>query len=115
MAFDPVIHLTLKYSGRSAAVFRELCIHHEVSYTDGLHWHAFAFQSPPGQSLLAVAQRTFPSLQSSSTDDVVLMAPIPGFANTEPVELSPKIWNTVCHVVRTVTIALKSGILCTVP
>lgn len=48
MAFDPVIHLTLKYSGRSAAVFRELCIHHEVSYTDGLHWHAFAFQSPPG-------------------------------------------------------------------
>ena len=58
-----------------------------------------------------MAQRTFPSLQSGSTDNVVLMAPIPGYANTEPVELSPKIWKAVCHVVHTVTIALKSGIL----
>ena len=34
MAFDPVTHLTLNYSGRSAAVFRELCLRHEVSHTD---------------------------------------------------------------------------------
>ncbi|KAF8264814.1 hypothetical protein EI94DRAFT_1737575 [Lactarius quietus] len=54
--------------GRSVVVFREKCLRHE--------------------SLLAVAQRTFPSLQDVSTDDIVL-----------PVELSPEIWTALCHVV----------------
>ncbi|KAI9453251.1 hypothetical protein BJY52DRAFT_1289875 [Lactarius psammicola] len=88
MEFDPLTLLTLKYRGRSIAVFRENCLRHE--------------------SLLAVARRTFPSLQDVSAGDVVLVAPIPGSPDTEPVELSPEIWTTVCHVVHTVTIALES-------
>jgi hypothetical protein len=38
------------------------------------------------------------------------MAPIPGYPEPEPVELLPEIWTTICHVVRTVTIALEPGI-----
>jgi hypothetical protein len=62
-----------------------------------------------GQNLLAVARRTFPSLQYVSAGDVVIVAPIPGSPNTEPLELSPEIWTTVRPVVPTVTICLRSG------
>ncbi|KAI9442947.1 hypothetical protein H4582DRAFT_1921460 [Lactarius indigo] len=88
MEFDPLTLLTLKYSGRSVAVIREHCLNHE--------------------SLLAVARRTFPSLQDVSVGDIVLVAPIPGSPDTEPVELLPETWTNVCHVVHTVTIALES-------
>ena len=63
-----------------------------------------------GQSLLAVVQRTFPSLQGISAGDFILVAPIPGYPDTEPVELLPEIWTAVCRVVHTVTITLKPGI-----
>ncbi|KAF8271149.1 hypothetical protein EI94DRAFT_614301 [Lactarius quietus] len=36
------------------------------------------------------------------------MAPIPGYPDSEPVELLPEIWTTVCHDVHTVTIVLES-------
>ncbi|KAH8986043.1 hypothetical protein EDB86DRAFT_3105465 [Lactarius hatsudake] len=86
--FDPLTLLTLKYSGRNVAVIREHCLNHE--------------------SLLAVARRTFSSLQDVSAGDIVLVAPIPGSPDTGPVELLPETWTTVCHVVHTVTIALQS-------
>jgi hypothetical protein len=38
------------------------------------------------------------------------MAPIPEYPDSDPVELLPEIWTTVCHVVYTVTIVLESGI-----
>ncbi|KAH9060144.1 hypothetical protein EDB87DRAFT_1790311 [Lactarius vividus] len=88
MEFDPLTLLTLKYHDRSVAVIREHCLNHE--------------------SLLAIARRTFPSLQGVSAGDIVLVAPIPGSPDTEPVELLPETWTTVCHVVHTVTIALES-------
>ncbi|KAH8986744.1 hypothetical protein EDB92DRAFT_1949022 [Lactarius akahatsu] len=88
MEFDPLTLLTLKYHGRSIAVIREHCLNHE--------------------SLLAIARRTFPSLQDVSAGDIVLVAPVPGSPHTEPVELLPETWTTVCHVVHTVTIALQS-------
>ncbi|KAH9033621.1 hypothetical protein EDB85DRAFT_1099566 [Lactarius pseudohatsudake] len=86
MEFDPLTLLTLKYHGRSVAVIREHCLNHE--------------------SLLAIARRTFPSLRDAG--DIVLVAPIPGSPDTEPVELLPETWTTVCHVVHAVTIALES-------
>jgi len=91
MSFDPRTLLVLKYRGRSVAVFREQCLRHE--------------------DLLSVARRTFPSLQDVPTSDVVLMAPIPEYPDSEPVELLPEIWTTVCHVVYTVTIVLESEML----
>ena len=64
--------------------------------------------------MLIVAQRTFPSLQHVSASDVVLIAPIPGYPDTEPVELSPEVWTAICHNVHKVTITpridLESGI-----
>jgi hypothetical protein len=52
-----------------------------------------------------------------SASDVVLVAPIPGYPDTEPVELLPEIWTTVCHVVHTVTISLEVRyvVVCNVP
>ncbi|KAI9453249.1 hypothetical protein BJY52DRAFT_1189714 [Lactarius psammicola] len=88
MAFDPLTLLILKYRGRSVAVVREHCLRHE--------------------NLLAVARRTFPSLQSVSASEVVLVGTIPGYPDAEPVEFLPDIWATVCHVVHKVTIALES-------
>ncbi|KAH9018122.1 hypothetical protein EDB84DRAFT_1520100 [Lactarius hengduanensis] len=72
MVFDPLTLLTLKYHGRSVAVIREHCLNHE--------------------SLLAIARRTFPSLRDAG--DIVLVAPIPGSPDTEPVELLPETWTT---------------------
>ena len=64
--------------------------------------------------MLVVAQRTFPSLQHVSASDVVLIAPIPGYPDPEPVELSPEVWTAICHNVHKVTITpridLESGI-----
>jgi len=40
---------------------------------------------------------------------VVLVASIPGYPDTDPVELVPEVCTTVYHVVHTVTIALESG------
>ncbi|KAH8977065.1 hypothetical protein EDB92DRAFT_1958976 [Lactarius akahatsu] len=89
MAFDPLTLLILKYRGRSVAVFREHCLSHE--------------------NLLAVARRTFPSLQGVSTGDLVLVVSIPGYPDTEPVEILPEIWTTVCQGgVHAVTMALES-------
>ncbi|KAH8986745.1 hypothetical protein EDB92DRAFT_2020971 [Lactarius akahatsu] len=88
MEFDHLTLLTLKYHGRSVAVIREHCLNHE--------------------SLLAIARRTFPSLRDISAGDIVLVAPVPGSPDTEPVELLPETWTTVCHVVHAVTIALES-------
>jgi hypothetical protein len=36
MDFDPLTLLTLKYRGRSVAVFREHCLRHEVSRAHGI-------------------------------------------------------------------------------
>ena len=36
MVFDPLTLLTLKYGGRSVAVFREHCLHHKVSRAHGM-------------------------------------------------------------------------------
>ena len=38
------------------------------------------------------------------------MAPIPGYPDPKPVELSPEAWEAICREVHTVTISLESGI-----
>ena len=46
------------------------------------------------------------TLQDVSAGDIVLVAPTPGYPDTEPVEPLPEIWTTVCHVVHTASVSL---------
>ena len=59
--------------------------------------------------MLDVARRTFASLQHVSANDLILMAPIPGYPNPKPVELSPEVWTVIYRHVHKVTIVLESG------
>jgi hypothetical protein len=61
------------------------------------------------QSILAVAQRNFRSLQGVPVEVIVLLSTIPGYPEQDQVELSKEIWSTVSTVVQSVTIALESG------
>ncbi|KAH9060143.1 hypothetical protein EDB87DRAFT_1728898 [Lactarius vividus] len=71
----------------------------------------FSTTSHSTQGLISVAQRNFQPLQDISADDVALVATIPGYPDTEPVEIAPELWSTVSHVVDMVTIVLESGML----
>lgn len=62
-----------------------------------------------GQDLISFATLSFGTLQGVSVDDVVLVAKIPGLSDTEPVEISPKLWPTVSRMVDNVMIILESG------
>ncbi len=103
--------LFLKYGGRSVAVFREICLGHEVRRAAYLPSDVTVtcFAMTPTQDLLAVARCTFPSLQDVPVGGVILMASIPGYPDAEPVELLPEIWATICGDVHTVIISLESG------
>ena len=59
--------------------------------------------------MLAVARRTFASLQHVSANDLILIAPIPGYPDPKPVELSPEVWTVIYRHVHKVTIVLESG------
>ena len=59
--------------------------------------------------MLAVARRTFASLQHVSANDLILIAPIPGYPDPKPVELSPEVWTVIYRHVHKVTIILESG------
>jgi hypothetical protein len=63
------------------------------------------------QNIIAVAQRTFQPLQGIPSEDIVLLASIPGYPDPDQgeVEISKDIWMTVSSVVLSVTIALESG------
>ena len=111
MAFNTLSLLFLKFRGRSVAVFRDHCIHYEVSHPS-IHpviFRAPGLIAPLAQGLLAVAQRNFLSLRDIRVEDVVLLAVIPGYPYQAQVELSKEIWSTISTIVHAVTIALESG------
>ena len=93
-------------------MFRDHCTHYEVSHllvlpsitalSDGLI-------ASLAQSILAIAQHNFRSLQGVSVEDIVLLSTIPDYPEQDQVELSKEIWSTVSTVVHSVTIALESG------
>ncbi|KAI0292433.1 hypothetical protein BC826DRAFT_1105524 [Russula brevipes] len=88
LAFNPLSLLNLKCRGRTIAVLRDECQHYD--------------------SVLAVARRKFRSLHGVPVEDIVLLATIPGYPETDQVELSKEIWPTVSAVVHSVTIVLES-------
>jgi len=111
MAFNALSLLFLKFRGRRVAVFRDRCLHYEVShpYVHSVVFRAAGLIALLAQGILEVAQRNFQSLQNVRLDDVVLLAVIPGYPDQAQVEMSKEIWSTVSAVVHTVTIALESG------
>ncbi|KAH8986045.1 hypothetical protein EDB86DRAFT_2293642 [Lactarius hatsudake] len=86
MEFDPLALLTLKYHGRSVAVIREHCLNHEPTCHCPTH-----LPLPAG----CFCRRYCPGSAHPRI-------------STEPVEILPETWTTVCHVVHAVTIALES-------
>lgn len=111
MSFNTLSLLFLKFRGRSVAVFRDHCVHYEVSHPciPCVVFCTASLIAPLAQGVLAVAQRHFRSLQDVRVEDVVLLAVIPGHPDQAQVELSKEIWLTVSAVLHTVTIALVSG------
>ncbi|KAH9960153.1 hypothetical protein BC827DRAFT_1209480 [Russula dissimulans] len=88
MSFDPLSILNLKFRSRTVAVFRNHCARYE--------------------DIIAVAQCNFRALQEVPAEDIILVATVPGYPETDKVELSKEIWPTVSGVVYSVTIALES-------
>jgi hypothetical protein len=113
MPFNALYLLFLKFRGRRVAVFRDRCLHYEVSpshpYVHPIVFLATGLIALLAQGILEVAQRNFQSLQDVSVENLVLLAVIPGYPDQAQVELSKEIWPAVSAVVHTVTIALESG------
>ncbi|KAH9960160.1 hypothetical protein BC827DRAFT_1155943 [Russula dissimulans] len=66
---------------------------------------------PRLQSVVAIAQQKFPSLNGVLVENIVLLAQIPGYPVTDQVELSREIWPSVRNDVHKVTIVLESPAL----
>jgi hypothetical protein len=105
--FNPLSLLFLKFRGRSVAVLRDHCTYYDVSRP-----HQSPVAVPDSRPLMATEYhhgRTAQLAQSFTSDDLVLLASIPGYPDTDQVELTKAVWPSASAVVQTVTIALESG------